>query len=161
MSESRWDVPVGWGMVRNALRPGAPAFWSVSGGPASHHLRDLRETLRWTAMESVFICVICGPPRGAMSQHPESCNGIFAPMPHPRRLIPLLVTALVIQGLVGVVPHTHRTGGLEAEVARADSGLITIYETDESAHDGLACSVHARMVEAAASRGIVHGVVQA
>jgi len=82
-------------------------------------------------------------------------------MPHPRRLIPLLVTALVIQGLVGVVPHTHRTGGLEAEVARADSGLITIYETDESAHDCLACSVHAPMVEAAASRGIVHGVEQA
>jgi len=28
-----------WGVLRRSRRPGAPAFWSAFGGPASHHRR--------------------------------------------------------------------------------------------------------------------------
>lgn len=64
-------------------------------------------------------------------------------MPYRRRLIPLLAVILVIQSLVGVVPHQHRSTAMDGQV------LQTLASTD-GAHHCLACSVHAPVVEPAA-----------
>ncbi len=75
------------------------------------------------------------------------------PMPRRRHLIPLLVAILVIQGLAGVVPHTHGPAGFGAEVSPAESGVITSQDAREASHDCLACSVHTPVVEPAAESG--------
>jgi hypothetical protein len=71
------------------------------------------------------------------------------------RLIPLLVAVLVVQGLVGVVPHTHGIGGHETEVPQADRFLAP-HGFSEVTHDCLACSVHAPAVDSATDRGLIH-----
>ena len=84
------------------------------------------------------------------------------PMPRTRRLIPLLAAVLVIQGLVGVLPHTHEIGGVGTEDGFSQAvGIVTPHGASDASHDCLACLVHAPDVESAADRGIVHGVVLA
>jgi len=79
-----------------------------------------------------------------------------------RRLIPLLVAVLVIQGLVAVLPHTHGCGDGETGIGNVQAaGIETPPRISNSAHACLACSVHAPMVEAAADRGVVHGIERA
>jgi len=82
-------------------------------------------------------------------------------MPRHRRLIMLLVAVLVIQGLVGVVPHRHGPSGVGAEVSQAHSGVVTSRGVSDASHDCLGCSVYAPVVESAADRGLVHGVEEA
>jgi len=63
-----------------------------------------------------------------------------------RQLIPLLAVMLLIQDLVAVVPHQHlsvTTGGQALRMLTSIDG----------AHDCLACSVHAPVVEPAAELG--------
>ncbi len=76
------------------------------------------------------------------------------------RLIPFLVAALVTQSLIGAVPHTHRFNESDTEVSQAETGVITLHDVGEPAHECLACSVHVPMVDSAAGRGIIHGVEQ-
>ncbi len=78
-----------------------------------------------------------------------------------RRLIPLLAVVLVIQGLAGVVPHTHRAGEFGTETSQAEGSVIISQDTEDASHDCLACSIHAPVFETAGDRGLVHGVVQA
>jgi len=81
-------------------------------------------------------------------------------MPQLRRLIPLLVGAMVIQGLVGVLPHTHGCGAIFTEASQA-TGVVASGGGSLIGHDCLACSLHAPMVDAAADRGVVHGIERA
>ena len=67
---------------------------------------------------------------------------------------------MVIQGLVGVLPHTHSCGAVVTEASQA-TGVVASGGVSLTGHDCLACSVHAPMVDAAADRGVVHGTERA
>lgn len=80
------------------------------------------------------------------------------PMTVRCRLIPLLVAVLVIQGLVGAVPHTHRPE-MAAEGPAPDAvGAVAFNCVTDESHHCLACSVHAPVVEQAAEFGIATGL---
>ena len=81
----------------------------------------------------------------------------MSPMTSRSRLIPLLVAALVVQGLVGVVPHTHGIGGHETGVPQAER-FLALHGISDATHSCLACSVHAPVVESATDRGLIHRV---
>ena len=57
-----------------------------------------------------------------------------------RRLIPVLVALLVLQGGLAVLPHQHGH-------AAANGPELTVDSTHGTAHDCLACSIHAPAME--------------
>jgi len=67
-----------------------------------------------------------------------------------RRLIPLVVAVLVVQGLVAVVPHQHRTPPVDGQDARVPFSNAVV-------HDCFACSIHAPAVDLAAAFGVATG----
>ena len=81
----------------------------------------------------------------------------MSPMTSRSRLIPLFVAVLVIQGLVGVVPHTHGFGGHGTGFSRAE-GVLAPPAISDATHDCLACSVHAPVFQSATDRGLIHRV---
>jgi len=83
------------------------------------------------------------------------------PMTTSRRLIPILAAVLVIQGLVGVLPHTHGHRGAGSEISGVDGSIVSALGVSGPPHDCLACSIHAPVFESAANQRFVHAVEQA
>ena len=69
------------------------------------------------------------------------------PMSHHRCLIPILSAALVIQGLVAVVPHTHGSDTAGMGPAAGSSEAVVSSGAEDGSHRCLACTVHAPLVE--------------
>jgi len=75
-------------------------------------------------------------------------------MPRQRQLIPLLAALLVIQGLVGVLPHQHRSDPVGGQALQAPL-------SNDEAHCCLACSVHAPAVDRSTEFGVATGLAMA
>jgi hypothetical protein len=71
-----------------------------------------------------------------------------------RRLLPLLAAVLVIQGLVSVLPHQHRS-------VPVDGPALQLPSSNGAVHDCFACSIHAPAVDLSVEFRVATGLAAA